>query len=197
MCEYLQYPPHTIIATLYIHALSFNSDQTWPFTLSSSLPSHQQPPPDTTTTSDSKGTKSQTQMRDQTWMIQIAFELQTRGPLHPSSTCLLALTEYTSSSYANSLWAEPLSSAMLTGSQQLNGGTSLASDLSSPFFSPHSHSPSTFYPYMQPPMQLMPLTHHQALYPHWRHPCTYWAFQPLPHVSYQKRQQCYRTMFQR
>src|SRR6266849_8933682 len=110
MCEYLQYPPHTIIATLYTHALSFNSDQTWPFTLSLSLPSHQQPPPDTTTTSDSKGTKPQTQTRDQTRMIRITFELQTRDPLHPSTTRLLALTKYTSSSYANSLWAEPLSS---------------------------------------------------------------------------------------
>src|SRR6266852_4175319 len=154
MCEYLQYPSHTIIATLYTHALSFNSDQTWPFTLLSLLSSHQQPPPDTTTTSDSKGTKPQTQMRDQTRMIWITFELQTCGPLHPSSTHLLTLTKYTSSSYTNSLWAEPLSLAMLTGSRQLNGGTSLASDLSSPFFSPHSHSPSTFYPYMQPPMQL-------------------------------------------
>jgi hypothetical protein len=99
---------------------------------------------------------------------------------------------------ANSLWAKPLSPAILTGPRQLNNGlhTPLA-PASSPFFFPHSHSPSTLYPYTRQPTQLMPFIHHQALYPHQCHPCTYRVFRPYPHDFSHKRQHHCGTNFRR
>jgi hypothetical protein len=100
-------------------------------------------------------------------------------------------------SYSSSLWAGTLSPAMLTGPQQLNGGILLAPDPLSPFFPPHGHSPSTLYPYMRQLIQPMPLTHHQALYPHRHFPCAYQAFQSLPHITSHKRQQHHRMILWR
>ena len=104
---------------------------------------------------------------------------------------------------ANSLGAGILSPAMLTGPQQLNGGILLTPDppsppfppygrsLSTSFFFPHSNSPSTLYPYMRQVMQPIPLTYHQALYPHQFFPC---AFQSPPHIISHKRQQWFGTI---
>src|SRR6267154_1162536 len=85
---------------------------------------------------------------------------------------------------ANSLWAGPLSPAMLTDPQWLNGATPctpIPPSLFSPLygqsqttfiFFPHSYSPLTLYPHMRQLTQSMPLTYYPAL-----HPCR-WAPEP-------------------